>query len=315
MPTVTTMLKTFLLLSQLLVLASCRMKYLTETSLICEQTVQMGKAECCCSGCGETTWGQFCNGDLSGNQGCASNQIIGSITGGQTLKSGPITTGPLCYRPGRCYLETWRYVYGCCSCPPGYKVYTGGSSKPNCNRGALCVGCTDPKEILVGKDDREGYKCTCAFGSSTGSCKPASDNCTFYSCLEDEYKCGPTDYPIAYGLKYCEKFGTASSKFSPLGQTWIRNVRLCLQKALVSEARCKSNCSMIRADAIASHIECYISNGVCDLATSDWLEIVKVVGIDMLLPVKEAILSALKTAVNGLNLLQFVTDLFQDQNE
>lgn len=118
----------------------------------------MGTAECCCDTCDNPTWGTFCNGDLAGNQGCASNQILGSGIA-QTFKSKPIPTGPMCYTPGRCYLRTWRYVYECCTCPPGYKVLTYGSSKPNCVQGALCQGCTETNEVLVGRDDSKGYHC------------------------------------------------------------------------------------------------------------------------------------------------------------
>ncbi|CAF3645542.1 unnamed protein product [Rotaria socialis] len=269
----------------------------------------MGTAECCCDRCNYSSWGQFCNGDLAGNQGCASNQILGFGIA-QTFQSKPVPTGPICYWPGRCYLQTWRYVYECCTCPTGYKLLTSGSSKPNCMSGARCQGCTYANEVLVGEDDSKGYECkACPSGKNHNMCKPAKDNCDFYKCLESNYECGPTGYPTSFGLKYCQKYAEESSNFTPQGQKWITLVRLCLQESLINDAVCKTNCSTIHNNAFKSHARCYISSGVCKLPSSDWNAIKKTVGIATLLASKDAFLEALKTKIVCNNLFQAVLSL------
>src|SRR5437660_11912620 len=63
---------------------------------------------------------------------------------------------------------------------------------------------------------------------------PVPNTCSFYSdCLESRLNCGPSGYPIGYGLNYCNKFSAARSKMSAAGQTWVTNTMLCLQRDLV----------------------------------------------------------------------------------
>ena len=39
-------------------------------------------------------------------------------------------------------------------------------------------------------------------------------DCSFYDCLNTRFQCGPTDYPLAYGKRYCLRFATQSSCFT-----------------------------------------------------------------------------------------------------
>ena len=39
-------------------------------------------------------------------------------------------------------------------------------------------------------------------------------DCSFYDCLNTRFQCGPTDYPLAYGKKYCLRFASQSSCFT-----------------------------------------------------------------------------------------------------
>jgi hypothetical protein len=41
-----------------------------------------------------------------------------------------------------------------------------------------------------------------------------SGDCNFYKKIEDIKKCGPNGYPLAYGGKYCEKFGLNYNNFN-----------------------------------------------------------------------------------------------------
>ena len=39
-------------------------------------------------------------------------------------------------------------------------------------------------------------------------------DCNFYDCLNTKFQCGPTDYPLAYGKRYCLRFANESSCFT-----------------------------------------------------------------------------------------------------
>ncbi|OZJ06316.1 hypothetical protein BZG36_00725 [Bifiguratus adelaidae] len=114
--------------------------------------------------------------------------------------------------------------------------------------------------------------------SICSTCTPSLTSCDFYSCLEDQYHCGPNGYPIGYGLKYCEKYTANADKFSTQGQQWIDNVRLCLQQDLLKDANCNSNCTAVNDDAFASHAGCYIQSGLCSLPPTDWIAIEETIG-------------------------------------
>jgi hypothetical protein len=284
--------------------------YLTASSLSCNKVTKLGNAQCCCDGCGVTTWGQACNGDLTGDApggACSPGQILGPEPddAGYFGDSTPINTGPICYAPGDCYLQNWQNVFQCCPCPAGYIVYSG-SSTPNCDPGAPCVGCTGASEVLSG-NYASGYSCTTKMTSiistptSTSpadcpTCSPSSESCEFYQCLESEYHCGPTGYPIGYGYKYCEAYADASSQFSSKGQAWISKTRLCLQQALVKDATCKSSCKVVSGDAFASHKSCYVKSGVCGLTCKDYELIFETVGDELFSP--QAVLQEIETGAS-----------------
>ena len=39
-------------------------------------------------------------------------------------------------------------------------------------------------------------------------------DCGFYDCLNTRFQCTDTDYPIAYGKRYCERFESKKSCFT-----------------------------------------------------------------------------------------------------
>lgn len=110
---------------------------------------------------------------------------------------------------------------------------------------------------------------------------PVRGNCDFYrSCLEVKYRCGATGYPLGYGDKYCRLFSLNKNLFTARGKTWMDDTMLCLQRALVPEATTvQSTCARVKAKAFDSHDVCYVNNGLCSLAPSDWLAILKIVDI------------------------------------
>ncbi len=279
--------------------ANASIEYLTSTSsrLQCHGVTKMGKAQCCCNGCGTTTWGNNCGGDLEGNTpggACEANEVLGPEPDGQAYfgDSAPVNTGGICYAPGNCYLQNWQYKFQCCACPSGYQVYSA-FDQPNCDPGALCVGCTGANEKLQG-NNAAGFTCVTTPTSTTSNpcpsstafpnkCPVSSTSCDFYTCIEAKYHCGSGGYPIDYGYKYCLAFNKAAPSFSAKGKVWLSKTRLCLQQSLAADDKCKSNCKKLREDAVGSHTRCYIDNGVCDLALKDYVELLKTVNLGLLL--------------------------------
>ena len=93
-------------------------------------------------------------------------------------------------------------------------------------------------------------------------------DCSFYTnCLESTYNCGPSGYPVGYGLKYCSRFVENDSLFSEDGQKWINGTLLCLKTALIplAENTTDQTCKSVESFAFESHVDCYVSNGFCDL--------------------------------------------------
>lgn len=142
---------------------------------------------------------------------------------------------------------------------------------------------------------------------SCPTCTPSGDTCDFYECLESEYQCGPSGYPMGYGHQFCSRFDSTASEFSTQGKVWIHDVRLCLQEALVPEDDCSSSCSAVHDDAFASHSGCYISAGLCDLPISDWFAVLNTIGLKTL--VETALPQALQTAVGCAELYAKVLEM------
>jgi len=102
---------------------------------------------------------------------------------------------------------------------------------------------------------------------------PVPNTCSFYSnCLEQHLHCGPSGYPIGYGLKYCSKFTAARSQMSAAGKTWVTNTMLCLQRDLVmyGDGRQTTTCSALDNYAFGTHPDCYVKSGLCTLPPTDW---------------------------------------------
>ena len=289
--------KLITLLLTFLAQANAYLDYKSNGQLTCHPTSQVGIVEKCCTDSTPNAWGQFCNGDLAGPTGCLPNELWSAPL---DSSSAPFDTGPVCYKPGGCSLQSWKYNYHCCPCPSGYQVYSL-YDKPNCDGSALCVGCTDPKEKLVGSS-AAGWSCSaapqppCPSGTKSNACTASGTSCSFYTCLEGNHKCGASGYPTSYGLNYCQKFAAVAPKLSAAGQTWIKAVTLCLQKALAADVQCKATCDQIKDDAFASHAGCYVNNGLCSLPVSDWTKIVGVVSFEDLFGSRAALEQILQTA-------------------
>jgi hypothetical protein len=138
--------------------------------------------------------------------------------------------------------------------------------------------------------------------SATDECSdPKPNSCSFYpDCLEARLHCGPSGYPIGYGLYYCEKFSALRSQMSAAGQAWVTNTMLCLQSDLVvyGDGLQTTTCSAIKAYAFGTHADCYVKSGICTLSPTDWAKIIKTVSITELFSSLDALKATLQ-AVKG----------------
>ena len=130
------------------------------------------------------------------------------------------------------------------------------------------------------------------------SCRnPLGTDCYWYQdCLDKYNPCyGSDEYAISYGYHYCNQYTMNLYRFSSRAQDWIRKTKRCLQLALKSYVGTSISCSALKKAAFDSHTKCYVDNGFCDLSTSDYKEITKLVG-NALIPFSG---SAWLTSVNG----------------
>lgn len=141
-----------------------------------------------------------------------------------------------------------------------------------------------------------------ASNNNTECSNPRSNDCSFYAqCLQTRYNCSPSDYPLAYGQKYCQKFQTDASLLSTQGQIWMQTVMLCLQRDLVPYAlggpQAFANCSALSDYAFSTHPKCYVQSGLCTLPVHDWEVIVfQIVGVETLFDSWDAVKATVEAA-------------------
>jgi hypothetical protein len=132
-------------------------------------------------------------------------------------------------------------------------------------------------------------RATCHAGKTyptAASCdQPVPDDCAFYrSCLEAKHPCGDEGYALQYGERLCYAFVEKREGFSAEGQTWLRGIRACLQRALVPVLHEAASCTAVIDKAYATHPDCYTApdNSFCALPVSDVLELASILGKDLL---------------------------------
>ncbi|WP_148278719.1 hypothetical protein [Bdellovibrio bacteriovorus] len=98
------------------------------------------------------------------------------------------------------------------------------------------------------------------------TCVPSDNSCDYYQCKEQELSCGSRGYWMNFGKPYCESFLKDEKKFAPRAQTWLQDVRLCLQERTLELDR-QTSCNDIYDVAMHSHVSCYVDTGFCELNT------------------------------------------------
>src|SRR5690349_7653291 len=68
-----------------------------------------------------------------------------------------------------------------------------------------------------------------------------NDNCDFYiECLEKQFNCGSSGYPVGYGHKYCNRFVQSLPFFAQNGKVWVMKTLVCLKKHLFPLSQIRS---------------------------------------------------------------------------
>ncbi len=114
------------------------------------------------------------------------------------------------------------------------------------------------------------------------SCTPASDSCGFYTCMETQAQCGTEGYLTSFGGPLCRAYLDHEPKLSNNLQTWFPKVRYCLQAALLQIGD-QVKCDELDQKAFASHFDCYVSTGFCELTFRDQFEIIHLTGLEAML--------------------------------
>lgn len=107
-------------------------------------------------------------------------------------------------------------------------------------------------------------------------CKPERGSCEFYLCQEAKQQCGPTGYYQRFGHPYCSAFlEEVRPKLSHRGQEWLKDVAYCLQEDLDHLSRNSDPCWFSEDIAIATHADCYVKTGACELDVIDLAIVVR----------------------------------------
>lgn len=98
-------------------------------------------------------------------------------------------------------------------------------------------------------------------------CSKFIGTCDYYLCKESNSACGAEGYYLEFGYRYCQKFETRKSEYSAGGQTWLSEVKACLQQEI--ENSHAGSCREARSVALSSHVTCYERTNYCELSFWD----------------------------------------------
>lgn len=100
--------------------------------------------------------------------------------------------------------------------------------------------------------------------------------CDYYLCRDAEAAtaCGADGYYRGFGYAYCERYlEVTTARLSPAGQRFAHDVRRCLMQAMEATIPVDAACPDVQAAAYASHPDCYVASGFCELPWRDWVAI------------------------------------------
>ncbi len=106
-------------------------------------------------------------------------------------------------------------------------------------------------------------------GRAAGQCLYEKTECDFYCAKAESLNCSKTNYLLSFGQKYCRIYLYNYSFFSTEARPILARIRSCLIAAV--ESSDNLTCSNVRAQALNSHVSCYLENGFCQLSNADKL--------------------------------------------
>lgn len=99
--------------------------------------------------------------------------------------------------------------------------------------------------------------------------------CGYYRCREAQAGCGEEGYLLGYVGRYCDRFATVTApRVSAAAAEWLGRVRTCLVDYMAEEVPADASCEEIHRMGTASHTDCYVEAGFCELSILDWFAIV-----------------------------------------
>jgi hypothetical protein len=102
-------------------------------------------------------------------------------------------------------------------------------------------------------------------------CADRIGHCDYYLCRESVESCGDNGYFLHFGYPYCEELMTdVRPKMSEKAADWMSRAAACLQER-VEAMPLTHSCEDMASLAIATHPDCYVSTGFCELKFSDKL--------------------------------------------
>jgi hypothetical protein len=116
-----------------------------------------------------------------------------------------------------------------------------------------------------------------AFASPETGCADRIGNCDYYECRESLQNCGSKGYLLRFGYHYCSKFmGGVRPRMTAQGAAWMATVARCLQEK-VEQIPLATSCEVTADEAIASHPDCYVDTGYCELTDGDKFRVAKTI--------------------------------------
>ncbi len=96
----------------------------------------------------------------------------------------------------------------------------------------------------------------------------------YYRCLDSTLVggdgCGTAGYPLGFGAKYADRsFQETWYELTSAGQDFFLAVSPCLQERLAAQVTAASTCDHVWDDGFATHADCYVDSGFCDLPAED----------------------------------------------
>ncbi|TNF37141.1 MAG: hypothetical protein EP329_03925 [Deltaproteobacteria bacterium] len=96
--------------------------------------------------------------------------------------------------------------------------------------------------------------------------------CAYYACREATAGCGADGYLMRFAHHYCERYRLISEpEASPAARRFLERVRRCLVTRFDREVPEGTDCATMRDLGFASHPDCYVETGFCELSIADWL--------------------------------------------